>query len=365
MHYEADRLGFLKKLKKLRKKTLHGKIRGAILGRRKKGRRPAPPVAVPTAVPTLTPVGTDSPIFYESPPLYSLPTAPIATPQIGPPMAPTYYQGETTGLPPVAPSAFPPAAYPPQYQMPQEDFGPSWGQPPEPDYAPIDELPGWAAAEEREYDVQEIDAAGASPWPGLAGAFPWSPMTDYLRAQWDRAVASLRSRVARFRALRGELAAARVLADKAADVATANRAPGSALLRLRELRARVEGHERDQATLESKVTSAMAKIEAVAGSDAQAAQMGVLPLAVPVAVTAASIAAVVALGAGVVIHTQRVEATARELDQVARGVLSADQIAKVKNAGPLGGLGSLFAGLPLLALAGVGIYLLSRSRRAA
>lgn len=301
-----------------------------------------------TAVPTPT-AGPEAGLdpAYTSTPMPAMPVGPYA-PQGGP------FYGSPSSIPsrsvwgePHTPfsqlEVFPDAGEAPPWEDADEgtawddDPGGAWG-----DAA----MPATAGGD---WDMDNLDEEYGGPYaPGLYGT---DDDPGFLRRKWDEAIAWLQAKIAGFFQLKADLYSQRRLAEAAFERAKRVGDTGAAS-KLAGLLKDIEAAIAKQEDLEGKVSGALQKAGLVKGEG-----LGALPIVI----TVGAIAAVVAVGGAVVIHTQHVRQLRSELELAAKRVLTPAQIAAIKGAGPLGGLGQALASLPLLIVGGVAlVYLLKK-----
>lgn len=283
-------------------------------------------------------------------PFYTTYTPPIA------PMAPSPYVNPVAQAIPADPFY---STYTPQPQLLPAQFydagpsgGTSWA---DPFNAPEAEDPFEQAHDFEQMDVQPELVPGyddGEPEP-LEGIFD----SDYWRQKWDDTVAWFQAQVASFFSMKYELTKRRQVLDRAIATAQVNpqRVPASTLARLQGLKRDLSATLARQGELEGKVTEQLKKVNLV--TEQKATGMGVAFL-IPIAIGAAAVATMVAVGGAVVIHMRNSADLNKQIDMVAAGVLSADQVERIKDAGPAGdllGLGNLKT-LGYLALGGVALY---------
>ncbi len=344
---DVDGLGFnpfKRHTKKLKRHTKKLKRLGGLFGK-KKGRRgqaaPAvdpglPILSVPAAIP-----GDPGYTTYAPPPYGMQPYQDPAPYPFPPPQAAPFNTGYAA--PPMAPG--------------YDDFGPMVDD----GMDPFDAGGSPFDADGSSFDTPDPVPYGQEEEYGLEGLFD----SDYWKQKWDEAVAWFQAKVAQFFAMKHELVKRDRLVNAAIAAAEANPQHATALRRLRSLKSDLSAAVAKQNTLEPKVTEQLKKINLV--TEQKTTGLGVV-FTIPLAIGAASVAAVVAVGGLVVLHMSSSKDLNRQIDLAAAGVLSPADLERIKNSGadPLG-LGNLKT-LGYIAGAGFALYLLSQyfgGRRAA
>ena len=133
------------------------------------------------------------------------------------------------------------------------------------------------------------------------------------------------------------------------------------------VRDRVKALKTEQGGLMSDVQAIVARVNNVSRQIGveESAGLGVLPL-IPAAlglIILALLATVAYVGGKVVIHSQKTNQAARELDLIEKGLLTPQEAEALRRAMPPEGgggfgLGALFGSLPTLAIAGLAAWLL-------
>lgn len=172
----------------------------------------------------------------------------------------------------------------------------------------------------------------------------------FWRKQWDAAVAKMQAAVGVFLQDKDKIRRMGELVAKLDKAAASRNLPPEQEAEIDRLRSTIDALKSDNAAVEAKVISAMQKIRETSSADSG--------LGEPISITvgAVALALIVSVAGAAYIHHERVATTEKQLDMAARGILTPDQIAKVKGGGLLSGLGGALSSLPVIVIGGVVLY---------
>jgi hypothetical protein len=225
------------------------------------------------------------------------------------------------------------------------------------------DIPEDADYSSRELDDLEFEGFYSGPLaPGLSGVM--DSVTAYWTDRFNKALAYFKGLLAKFWATRAQLETDLALADHAIAVAAENpKVSDSQRDQLENLRGKIKDALDSQGSLENRVKQVQEKVAVITGG--QDKGLGI----VPIIIGAAAVAVVAAVAGAVYMHMRSADEIHSQLDMVAKGVLSAEQIATVKAGGATGAapwfsFGNI-GGLLVPALVIGGIVLFTRSKKAA
>lgn len=189
------------------------------------------------------------------------------------------------------------------------------------------------------------------PQGDLSGIFDFvGDALDYWKGKFRRAVGDLKKVWIEFRRREPKLKESRSLVQAAMKHARNDQDRA----KLQRLGQRLDAELGEHRTLKAEGDRLWARIKATIGvSDPTLGFIFTVPAFM---VGAAAVTAIAGFITTIVLYNKHAAQLERETDLVARGVLTADQVAKIKGGGLLGSLGFNFASLLPIALLGVGAW---------
>jgi len=292
--------------------------------------------------PTFTPQTTAPgalPAEYIPPGLPAAPAAPVTAAPMAPTFADPYGFSFTPMMQPAQPYGYPQQPAPPYGYQPQIQYQPGPSMVPgvqlAPPGDPFDVMDAQVPDDTDAYEVYSSLYDADSEDEELSGV-----MTDYMRQKWDEAVAWLQAKAGEFLGMKAKLMGSQRKVTAALERARSGGFPSATVRALSDTAGKLQQALENQRSLEGQVIN---KMREVGLSEPAGAGLGVLPL-IPIAITAASAAALGLVVAKVVSHMRSSADLNRMADMVTKGIISgaeAEALMRAGGGGDLLGLGNL------------------------